>query len=150
MVILLDNRRSGIEIDLHGFRRKTERLLEDLGCDPATILSISIVDAEEMADLNRKFRGQDRPTNVLAFSQIEGELTGLNTHLLGDVVICADRAREEALELGYTDDEMVLYLLIHGVLHLVGYAHDEPSDAAEMSRRVDEIFAVLCPLDNET
>jgi probable rRNA maturation factor len=121
-----------------------------LGCDPATILSISIVDTDEMVDLNRKFRGQDRPTNVLAFSQIEGEEAGPSMHLLGDVVICADRAREEALELGYTDDEMVLYLLIHGVLHLVGYAHDEPLDSAEMSRRVDEMFAALCPLDDET
>ena len=98
-----------------------------------------------MVDLNRKFRGEDRPTNVLAFSQIEGEGAGPNLHLLGDVVICGDRAREEALELGYTDEEMVLYLLIHGVLHLVGYAHDEPLDAAVMSRRVDELFANLLP-----
>ena len=117
-----------------------------MGCDPATILSISLVHSREMVELNQKFRGEDRPTNVLAFSQIEGEDAGPNRHLLGDVVICADKAREEALELGYTNDEMILYLLIHGVLHLVGYVHEEPLDAAAMSRRVDEIFSDLSPL----
>ena len=97
-----------------------------------------------MSELNRRFRGKEGPTNVLSFPQSEKE-DGPQPQLLGDVVICADRALSDARDLGYTEDEMVLYLLIHGVLHLVGYVHDEPQDAAEMEQRVERLFQKLSP-----
>jgi len=114
-----------------------------LGCSPSVILSVSLVDSGEMTELNRKYRGKEGPTNVLSFSQREGEGASGQTDLLGDVVICSDVAENEASQLGYSDDEMVLYLLIHGILHLHGYDHAEPPDAQAMQREVDQIFEKL-------
>lgn len=99
-----------------------------------------------MAELNFTFREKRQATNVLSFSQREGEEgAGLDNDLLGDVVICADRASQDALELGYTPDEMLFYLLVHGVLHLIGYTHEQLQDNAEMARRVEQIFKDFFP-----
>jgi probable rRNA maturation factor len=111
-----------------------------LGCNPSVILSLVLVDADEMSDLNYKYRGKKEPTNVLSFSQTEGPQVGAQPDLLGDVVICTDRAADDAAQLGYTDIEMILYLLIHGVLHLVGYDHSQPPEAAMMQAEVERIF----------
>ncbi len=96
-----------------------------------------------MADLNARFRGAEGPTNVLSFSQLEGDRVGGATPTLGDVVICLDRARTDAEELGYDLDDMVLYLLIHGVLHLMGYEHQSAADADAMAARVEGLFLDL-------
>jgi probable rRNA maturation factor len=96
-----------------------------------------------MTALNRSYRGKEGPTNVLSFSQREGEGAQSQVDLLGDVVICTDVAGDEAAQLGYSDAEMVLYLLIHGVLHLHGYDHAEARDAQAMQQEVDRIFGEL-------
>jgi len=93
-----------------------------------------------MAALNLKYCGKEGPTNVLSFSQKEGDSPDTQSDLLGDVVICAERVQEDALNLGYTEDEMVLYLLIHGILHLTGYEHHDPDEAATMQEKVDQVF----------
>lgn len=97
-----------------------------------------------MADLNMKWRGKEGPTNVLSFCQREGEKTGRSS-LLGDVVICTDRAADDAALLGYSDEEMVIYLLIHGLLHLLGYDHLKPEDAVTMEEKVQQIFDAMYP-----
>ncbi len=145
MEILLDNRQKRIEIETDALKKTAERLLDDLGCSSSTILSLSLVDSDEMAELNLRFRGKERPTNVLAFSQKEGEDKGLHPDLLGDVVISTDRAAADALQLGYTNEEMIAYLLIHGVLHLVGHHHDRPDDEEAMRAKVDQLFTSLFP-----
>ncbi|MBI4966297.1 MAG: rRNA maturation RNase YbeY [Desulfomonile tiedjei] len=114
-----------------------------MGCKSTVMLSISLVDSHEMAELNQKYRGKEGPTNVLSFSQREGEGASGQKDLLGDVVICTDVAADDAARLGYSDDEMVLYLLIHGILHLHGYDHMEPPDAQAMQREVDRVFEEL-------
>jgi rRNA maturation RNase YbeY len=93
-----------------------------------------------MAELNFKYRGKEGPTNVLSFAQSEGEHKSPQPGLLGDVVICGDRAIDDAEALNYTTDEMVLYLLIHGILHLIGYEHQEPTEATTMEHKVEQIF----------
>jgi probable rRNA maturation factor len=145
MEISTESRQTRIEVDSDELRKKAERILEGLDCDPTTVLSVLFVNAEEMAELNFKYRGKEGPTNVLSFSQLEGDLPVGQRRLLGDVVICTDRAADDAAELGYTEEEMLTYLLIHGILHLVGYVHDEPQDAATMQERVDEIFLGFYP-----
>ncbi|MBI5572831.1 MAG: rRNA maturation RNase YbeY [Desulfomonile tiedjei] len=145
MEICIDSRQKRIDIDQVELRKKAERILEDLGCDTTTALSVMLVDATEMAELNRVYRGKEGPTNVLSFSQLEGADLQQHPNLLGDVVICTDRAADDAAELGYTEEEMLLYLLIHGILHLLGHVHDEPMEAATMQQRVDAIFADFYP-----
>ncbi len=140
MEINYDNRQTRIDIDPDRFRNLAAAVLEDLACSPATALSVVVVDTDEMAELNLRYRGKEGATNVLAFSQIEGEHPNPQPGLLGDVVICADRAEQDARDLDYTTDEMLLYLLIHGILHLVGFTHDAPADSDTMASRVDEIF----------
>jgi rRNA maturation RNase YbeY len=107
------------------------------------VLSISVVDASEMAELNSRYRNKEGPTNVLAFPQNPGTADGPGVHLLGDVVICGDRVAIDAEELGYTQQDMLLYLLIHGALHLMGHQHDKADRADAMARRVEQLFATL-------
>jgi probable rRNA maturation factor len=100
-----------------------------------------------MVELNVKYREKDYVANVLSFSQLEGEALTGSARLLGDVVICTDRAADDAADLGYTEHEMVLYLLIHGILHLIGYLHDAPEDAQVMQEKVDRLFRKFYPDD---
>jgi|GEM_PF-790565 len=140
MEISLDNRQRRIEFDTGDLKKKAEQLLRDLGCSGSTALSISLVGAEEMAELNFRHRGKEGPTNVLAFPQREGDFSGPQMDLLGDVVICADRIAHDAEELGYTRAEMALYVLIHGVLHLMGVHHDLPARRTSMEEKVEQLF----------
>jgi probable rRNA maturation factor len=92
---------------------RAQRVLEDLDYDDLSEVSISLVQADEMAKLNWEYRKKEGATNVLSFAQETKE-----SHVLGDVVICTDRAEEDAKKLGYTNMEMVEYLLIHGIFTL--------------------------------
>ena len=125
---------------------KATRTLEELGFSECAVLSLAIVSREEMRRLNGQYRGIDRPTNVLSFSQREGDVVGDTDHaLLGDVVICADVARDQANELGYTLQEMVTYLMIHGIMHLRGQHHNDVTQERIMSERVNELFETFYP-----
>lgn len=124
-------------------QKKMELTLRELGCRESTKVSVIIVDAGRMAELNMRYRGKPEPTNVLAFSQSEAKLVSAEPDMLGDVVICADRVRTDADDLGYSYDEMTLYLGIHGLLHLVGYSHELPLEASDMEKRVEFIFNKL-------
>jgi len=120
--------------------------LEELGFSEHSLLSIAIVNREEIRGLNARYRSIDSPTNVLSFPQREGEMVGNTDYdLLGDVVICADVAQEQASELGYTLQEMITYLLIHGILHLSGQHHDDPTEERAMADRVNEVFETFYP-----
>jgi probable rRNA maturation factor len=145
MEILIDNRQKRIDINPDDLQKKTEQILKGLDCKESAVLSIVLVDSAEMADLNYKYRGKEGPTNVLSFSQREGERLGAHQDLLGDVVICTDRCADDALDLGYSNEEMLLYLLIHGILHLHGFDHGQPEEAAAMADHVERIFQELYP-----
>lgn len=92
-------------------------------------LSILLVDDEEMTGINTEYRGKNRPTDVIAFAMGEGEFGGLNSNILGDVVISLDTAKKQAMEGNIEVMDEVMFLLIHGILHLHGYDHEK--DEAE-------------------
>jgi probable rRNA maturation factor len=126
-----------------------ERILSDLGYH-ASELSILLVDDDEMQHLNREYLGRDRPTNVLAFAMKEGANTHLHPAVLGDVVISTETAHREALQRGVTLDEEMALLLIHGILHLLGYDHDNaPEEAAQMEAKEQEVLTHLGFEDSE-
>jgi probable rRNA maturation factor len=95
--------------------------------------------------LNRQYLGKDRPTNVISFAMNEGECSGVNPEVLGDVVISAATAAREAAEEGMPFFERLSFLLLHGILHLVGYDHERSGDAAarRMAAKERELFALL-------
>jgi len=107
-------------------------------------LSIVLVDDDQMSSLNKKYRNRQGTTNVLAFAMREGEFGEISPELLGDVIISLPTAQREAEEAGISLDSMISRLLIHGILHLVGFEHDRGEDAArEMEQRSSELLAII-------
>ncbi len=120
------------------------RILSVSGC-PDAELSVLIVDDAEIRDINRDYLGRDKATNVISFAMQEGEGTGVQPGLLGDVVISADTAARDAAEAGLSFESELYFLLLHGILHLLGYDHERGTevDAERMEEREREIFAQL-------
>lgn len=105
-------------------------------------LSLLFTDDEKIKELNRDFRGKDNATDVLSFSQMEGEDFGFENRFLGDIVIAVPYVTNQANSLGHSLFEEVRYLILHGILHLMGYDHDENEDC-EMSRLEKAIYKKL-------
>jgi probable rRNA maturation factor len=106
-------------------------------------LSIALVGNAEIRKLNAKFRQKDYPTDVLSFPAGKELPTGVR--LLGDVVISVERAQAQARQRGRTLNEEIATLLIHGVLHLLGYDHERSAkDGRIMGRLEKKIYRALC------
>lgn len=105
-------------------------------------VSISLVDAEEIHELNREYRGVDRPTDVLSFEcdspwdeYAEGEIIEI-----GDVVIATDIVDEQREKFGLSFEEEASLMLVHSLLHLLGYDHMEDDERREMEALEKEIL----------
>lgn len=120
-----------------------QTILNASGC-PDAQLSILIVDDPAIQVINRDYLHKDRPTNVISFAQREG-LPGGEAQLLGDVVISAETAARDAAEAGLPFESELYFLLLHGILHLLGYDHERGStaDAERMEDREAELFTIL-------
>ena len=117
---------------LEGFLRDAHRLLVSIDL-PDGELSVVFCDDTHIRVLNRDHRGIDRPTDVLSFAMQEGEHTLEEDPVLGDLVVSMDTARRQARELGHELSHELRVLLVHGLLHLLGYDHETgEEDAAEM------------------
>jgi probable rRNA maturation factor len=104
-------------------------------------LSLLFVNDPQIQALNRKHLRRDKPTNVLAFPMREGEFSTLHPHLLGDLVISVETARRQSNRFGLDDTGMVILLMVHGVLHLIGYEHEGTKKGArEMTLKQRELF----------
>ena len=129
-------------------RGKLERVLKDLGCHDKE-LSILFTDDARMAQLNLRYLGRRGPTNVLAFPMADpdgpaDQSPALESVMLGDVVISIDTALSEADEFGETLEYTVDRLLIHGVLHLIGYDHEESeAEALLMEKEEKRLMALM-------
>ena len=120
-----------------------ERILSDLGYRESE-LSVLLVDDNEITQLNRRYRSRDYATNVLAFLMGEGKGKGLHPEVLGDVVISTETAQREAQQRGVTIDEEMALLLVHGILHLLGYDHEaDTQEAAAMEAKEQEVMSRL-------
>ena len=82
------------------------------------------MDDYHIKEINKKYLHRNRPTDVISFSQIEGNSSPVNTFLLGDVVISLETAQRQAVEAHSSLEDEITFLLIHGVLHLLGYDHE--------------------------
>jgi len=108
-------------------------------------LAIRVVDIAEGQSLNRHYRGKDYATNVLSFPADlpEGLPEGVRMPLLGDLVLCAPVIAREAAEQGKPTNAHYAHLTVHGVLHLLGWNHDDDRDAEAMEHLEREILAGL-------
>ncbi len=119
-----------------------------MGCHDKE-LSILFTDDEHMAALNQQYRGREGPTDVLSFSMMEdpdGEASPpvFESVMLGDVVVSVDTALREAKDLEEPLEGTVNRLMIHGILHLLGYDHERSQmDAALMVKEEERLLAAL-------
>ncbi|MBW1923188.1 MAG: rRNA maturation RNase YbeY [Deltaproteobacteria bacterium] len=122
-------------------RRKLEKVLSALGCHDRE-LSILFTDDSHMARLNERYRGKSGPTNVLAFPM--GDPDDADPRMMGDVVISTDTAEREARSLGETLEETVDRLLVHGLLHLLGFDHETgATDALRMEQEEARVMKLM-------
>lgn len=143
MEILIDDRQNRHQLPKQKIRTTAKRILNALGY-PEGQLSILIVDDEQIAQLNLTYLNHTGPTNVISFPMQEGPFTDLTPDLLGDVVISADTAHREADDAGIAMMERFYQLLIHGILHLVGFDHIHSAEEAKiMDQKSDELFNLI-------
>ena len=117
-----------------------QRILTELGLLEAE-LSLLFVNDLQIQALNRRYLRRDKPTNVLAFPMRKGEFSTLHPHLLGDLVISVETAKRQSNRFGLDEMEMVILLIVHGVLHLIGYEHEGTKKGArEMTLKQKELF----------
>lgn len=143
MSVLIDNRQELIEVDEsmeNLVSQVVEKVLAYEECEEDYEVSVSFVDNEEMRSLNNEYRGIDKETDVLSFPMlefVEGELGEededaeyIDEELaLGDIVISMEKVREQSEEYGHSFQRELAFLLVHGMLHLLGYDHED--EAAE-------------------
>jgi len=104
-------------------------------------LSLLFVNDLQIQVLNQRYLRRDKPTNVLAFPMRKGEFSTLHPHLLGDLVISVETAKRQSNRFGLDEMEMVILLMVHGVLHLIGYEHEGTKKGArEMTLKQKELF----------
>jgi probable rRNA maturation factor len=102
-------------------------------------VSIVLTGDDQIHDLNRIYRHKDRPTDVLAFAQREGELADGSDPLLGDVIVSIDTARRQARAANRPLLDEVTMLLAHGLLHLLGWDHDTDAKDRRMRKETDRL-----------
>jgi probable rRNA maturation factor len=123
-------------------------VLSQHGRPPGTEISLSLVNDARICELNRDYRGIDQPTDVLSFALEENDfqsprILGYEDNLLGDIVISVDRARSQAAEYGHSLERELLYLAVHGTLHLLGYDHETVEEKDLMRRKEEEVLRIL-------
>ena len=151
MIISMENAQDKIELGEYLEQRLQDGLnavakLHDL--DDMTEVDITIVDDEEIHQLNRDYRNVDRPTDVLSFAldeddEDEPELLEGQLHLLGDIIISAETATRQAEEFGHGFEREIVYLAVHGLLHLLGYDHMVEEDKVIMRAKEEEALRAI-------
>ena len=118
---------------------REEQLPEDVEVD------LLFVDNEAIREMNLEYRDKDSATDVLSFPMYEPdeEIDAEEEVLLGDIVISLERAQEQCEEYGHSLEREVMYLLVHGLLHLAGYDHMEEEDKKVMRAQEEKLLAQI-------
>lgn len=144
MPISISNRQKVVAVDLRRLRRSLVRLLKWLKREEGEI-SLLLVDDEQIRVLNRDYFQRDRSTNVISFSMLEGDFGDINPQTLGDIVISVETALRDAVDGDIQLMDEIEFLTIHGLLHLLGYNHENtsPQEAEKMSDCERKLFLQL-------
>jgi probable rRNA maturation factor len=141
MSVSIQNRQKLLTVDVGRVRRCLKRLLKELGFMDSDV-SLLLVDDEQIREINKNYLQRDRPTNVISFAMKEGAFGDVHPEILGDIILSVETAARDAMagDIDFMDE--VEFLLIHGLLHLVGYNHEnvEISEAKKMKKLERELF----------
>ncbi len=139
------NNESGMEVDTERLVTLATFALDALRIHPQAELSILLVDTDTMSAYHEKFMGEPGPTDVLSFPMDELRAPEADEEppvgLLGDIVLCPEVTAAQAADSNRTPEEEADYLLIHGLLHLLGHDHAEPAEKKVMFDLNDKIIA---------
>jgi probable rRNA maturation factor len=137
MKIQIENSQRDIRINRRRIRSSMIKLLRHLSYTDKEV-SIMFVNDDKISRLNKFYLNKDKPTNVLSFSLQEGEYSQINPHLLGDIVISVNTALKDAVKGGFSLEQEIDFLIIHGLLHLLGYNHENTTEAEARKMRIKE------------
>lgn len=143
MEVVIDARGGSVAWDEDAIRRLALFTLERMQAPQGCEVSISLVSEDEIHALNREYRGIDKPTDVLSFecdSPWDEELQGEGCIEIGDVVIAPDVVDAQRAQFGTSFEQEASLMLVHSLLHLLGYDHMEPAEADEMEALEKEIL----------
>ena len=136
MQISITSHRDPEPLDLAAFERLAAFVLEREEVPELAELSIGVVDLDEMTALNERYRGVGGPTDVLSFGCDDPCAVESDEPItLGDVIVAPQVAERQAAEYGHTVEDELNLLLVHGILHLLGYEHEADEDARVMQER---------------
>ena len=146
MAVLLRNEHPEIKIDSHDIKLKTQKIMKHLDCLDQEI-SILFMEDTDIRKLNNEFRNVDKSTDVLSFPQNSDDgLSFPGERILGDIAISLDKAKVQAKEHGLAFKEEIILLLIHGILHLLGYDHEiSEQEEIKMRNKTRELFKEIFP-----
>ena len=154
MSVLIDNRQNGIKVDeaMEAMvAQVVDKVLAYEECEEDYEVSISFVGNAEMRSLNNEYRDIDKETDVLSFPMVEfidEELEEEDENAeyideeiaLGDIVISMERAQEQSEDYGHSFNRELAFLLVHGMLHLLGYDHEDEASEKEMLEKQETIL----------
>lgn len=143
MEILIKNQQKIIKLNQRKIKGIIKKVLQHLKVDEETEISILFTDDKFIKSLNNKYRGIDKPTDVLSFSLKEGAVKSPEVEsdkLLGDIIISVETAQRQADTLNHSIEKELTVLLIHGLLHLTGYDHEKDKDYKTMREIESEIL----------
>jgi len=135
-------------VDTVELRNLAELVLAEEGFPSATEVTVLLITDEEMAGYNERFLDRTGPTDVLAFPVEEllpGVVPDYDPHgpplIIGDVLVAPSYVRRQAEEMDVAFEDEIALMVTHGILHLLGYLHEEEDDAARMERRETDLLA---------
>jgi probable rRNA maturation factor len=139
-------------MDVGWVKKMVRQILKAEEVVPPYEVSLVFTDSETVKQLNRDYRGVDEPTDVLAFymlpqNEVEDSfaLPPDGVTRLGEVIISYPQAVEQAREQGHSPERELALLIIHGILHLLGYDHEEPEQESKMREREKELLGKCLP-----
>lgn len=126
-------------------RRNIKKILKICGRKPTDAYEVSIVfvNRDQIREMNRDYRGIDRATDVISFAFQDGEGAGFTPFLLGDMFICPGIVEKHSLKYNSTYRMEMLFVIVHGMLHLLGFDHDTLSEREKMREAEDHIMTEL-------
>ena len=139
-------------VDEEWVKKIAQQVLKAEGVTPPYEVSLAFTDSETVQRLNRDYRDVDEPTDVLAFYMLPQKeadssfaLPPDNVLHLGEVIISYPQAAEQAREQGHSIERELALLIIHGILHLLGYDHEEPEEESKMREKERELLEGCSP-----